>query len=117
MRCFGRCFSSSRERNSSGVRRWRGTDNNPRSNLLIFSLRVLCRTVRAQDRSQTWLKRRSFVKKRNVRVGPKRTSVVALHLSAFGCKEDSAQITHLNTSGSYLAILTKESTWREHGAR
>jgi len=49
--------------------------------------------------------------------GPKRTSVVALHLSAFGCKEDSAQITHLITSGSYLAILTKESTWREHGAR
>src|SRR5262249_9100703 len=82
MRCFGRCFSSSRERNSSGVRRWRGTDNNPRSNLLIFSLRVLCRTVRAQDRSQTWLKRRSFVKKRNVRVWPEADICSCTEISA-----------------------------------
>src|SRR5262249_42617922 len=47
MHCFVRCLSSSKERNSSGVRRSRGTDNNPRSNLLVFSLRVLCRTARA----------------------------------------------------------------------
>ena len=33
-------------------------------------------------------------------IGPKRTSLVALHISAFGGEADSAQITHLITSGS-----------------